>query len=96
MEATPVPRKSPPHTSPIVEVIVQDVIETIPQNINSLTTKDLKKILNQSIDKATFCKKIVLVSEEEYQKALSDTKSQPSNQTKKTPNKVYVETQEGQ
>ena len=36
------------------------------------------------------------VSEEEYQKALSNTKAQPSQQTEKTPNKVHVEIQDGQ
>ena len=85
-------RKSPPYTSPTEEVIVKDVTETVPQNINPLTIEDLKKILDQSIDKATFCKNIILVSEEEYQKALFDTKSQPSKQIENNPNKVDVET----
>ena len=38
----------------------------------------------------------MLVSEEDYHKALSDTKVQPSQKIEKTPTKVEVQTQDGQ
>ena len=96
MEATPVLSLIPPLISPTIEVIVKDVTETAPQNINPLNTKDLKKILDQLTEQAKLCKNIVLVCEEEYQKALSDTKVQPSKKFEKTPTKVEVQAQDGQ
>ena len=60
---------------------MKDVTKTTPQNINPLTAEDLKKILDQSTQQAKLCEKIVLVSEEEYQKEVSNTKVQPSRQT---------------
>ena len=50
VETTPVSSKSPPQTSPIVEVIVKDVTKTTPESINPLTIEDLKKILDQTKD----------------------------------------------
>ena len=48
VETTLVPSHSPPHTTPVEELIVKDVTKTTPQNINPLTAEDLKKILDQS------------------------------------------------
>ena len=91
------PSPSSPYTSPEVEVIVKDVTETAPQNINPLTTEDLKKILEQTTKQAKLCKNIVLVSEEEYQNAISNTKFQPSRKTfDDTHIKVEVQVQDGQ
>ena len=76
---------------------MKDVTKTNPQNINPLTTKDLKKILYHSIEQVRLCENIVLVSVEEYQKALFDTKVQPSIQkTNNTPIKVDTQVKEGQ
>lgn len=48
VDTAQVPSQSPPHTTPAEEVIVEDVSEPIPQNINPLTAEDLEKILDQS------------------------------------------------
>ena len=42
VQDTQVLSPSPPHTSPTEQVIIQDATKTTPQNINPLTTKDLK------------------------------------------------------
>ena len=72
--------QSPPHTTLVEDVIVNDVLKTAPQNINPLNAEDLKKILDQSTQQAKLCKNIVLVNVEEYQKVMNDTNVQPSIQ----------------
>ena len=65
---------SPPHDTrtPIETIIVQDVSDDSPLNINPLTIDDLKKILDQSTLQARLCENLVLVSVEEFQKAIVD------------------------
>ena len=66
--------RSPPHdpNTPTETVIVKDVPGISPQNINPLTTKDLKKILDQSTLQARLCENHVLVSVDELEKAVVD------------------------
>ena len=50
MQDTKMPPPSPPHVTPTPtdSVIVQDFPDTYGQNINPLTTEDLKRILHQT------------------------------------------------
>ena len=59
---------SPPHdtSTPVEAIIVKDVLDNTPQNINPLTIEDLKKILDQSTLQAKLCENLVLVSVEEF------------------------------
>ena len=64
---TQLPPLSPPHdmTTPIKNIIVTDVPDNSGQNINPLTTKDLKKIVYQTTLQAQLCNNPVLVTLEE-------------------------------
>ena len=65
---------SPPHDTsmPAEAIIVKDVLDSSAQNINPLTTEDLKKILDQSTLQARLCENPVLVSVDELQKAIAE------------------------
>ena len=56
--------------TPVDIVTVQDFPNTSGQNINPLTTEDLKKILHQTTVQAQLCTNPVLVSVEEWKKAI--------------------------
>ena len=61
-----------------------------------MTVEDLKNILDQSTQQDKLCENIVLVSVEEYQKAMSDTNVQSSIQTIiDTTSKVETQVQDG-
>ena len=62
---------SPPHSSPANQLVIQDVLESEPQNANPLTTKDIKVIMDQVVEQASLLEHMVLVSEEELKKASS-------------------------
>ena len=74
MEITQVPAMSPPHdkSTPARIVIVKDVPNNTPHNINQLTIEDLKKILDQSTQQARLCENLVLVNVEEFHKVVVD------------------------
>ena len=74
VQDTQVLAMSPLHDTitPIETIIVKDVPNSSPQNINPLTTKDLKKILDQFTLQARLCENHVLVSVEEISKAVAD------------------------
>ena len=75
VQDTQLPPPSPPHVTitPIDTITVKDVSDTFSQNINPLTTKDLKNILDQSTQQEKLCKNLVLVSVDELQKVVADT-----------------------
>ena len=68
VEITQVPAMSPPHdtSTPVEAIIVKNVPDTTPQNINPLTVEDLKKILNQSAQQTRLCENLVLFNVEEF------------------------------
>ena len=67
MQDTQVPPLSPHHdTITLIDiVIVKDILDNSAQNINPLTAKDLKKILDQSTLQAQLCNNPILVSVDE-------------------------------
>ena len=67
------PSVSPPHDTSVTTktINVKDVSNTLAQNINPLTSEDLKKILDQSTLQANLCDNPILVSVEELQKAVT-------------------------
>ena len=69
------PPPSPPHViiTPRNTIIVKDVLDIFSQNINPLTTNDLKRILDQSTQQSKLCSNHVLVSVNELQKVVADT-----------------------
>ena len=75
VEITQVPALSPPCDTniPAKAILVKDVSDSTPQNINPLTIEDLNKILDQSTQQARLCENVVLVSVEEYQKIVAHT-----------------------
>lgn len=66
---------SPPQASiPPTDIIkITNVLDTFGQDINPLTTEDLKIILDQSKQQAILCKDPVLVSIDELQKLVEST-----------------------
>lgn len=65
---------SPPHDTNTLEdtIKVKDVPKILAQNINPLTTEDLKNILDQSTLQDKLCNNLVLVSVDEIQKVVAD------------------------
>ena len=86
------PKLSPPHSSLIDQVVIQDVPETKPQNTNPLTAADIKVIMDQAIEQAILLEHVVLVSEEELKKETSKGQDQPS---KKINVQVDIENKDG-
>ena len=76
MQDTQLPPSSPPHATitPVETIKIKDVIETSCQNINPLTTKDLTKILDQSMQATRLCSSPILVNVDELQKLVMDSK----------------------
>ena len=74
MQDTQLPPLSPLHdtTTPENTISAKDVRENLAQNINPLTRKDLKKILDQSILKCQLCNNPILVTTDELQKVVVD------------------------
>lgn len=79
VQDTQLPPPSPPHKTPIDIVIVKYVPNTLGQNINPLTTEDLKRILHQSTLQAQLCTNLVLVSVDELQKAIVEITREKEN-----------------
>ena len=67
---------SPPHATitPIESIKIKDVIDTSFQNINPLTKEDLTKILDQSTQALRLCSSPILVSVDELQKSVVESK----------------------
>ena len=76
-----VPRLSPPHSSPADEVVIQDVLETKPQNANPLTVANIKVIMDQAIEQASLLEHVVLLSEQELKKTTSKSQDQALEKT---------------
>ena len=74
VQDTQMPSMSPPHDTSIPTniIIVKDVPNSSSQDINPLTTRDLKKILDQSTLQAIFCENPILVSVDELQKVVAN------------------------
>ena len=72
MHDTQLPPLSPPHdtSTPTYTISVQTVPNNSSQNINLLTTEDLKKILDQTTLQAQLCNNPILVSVKELQKVV--------------------------
>ena len=76
VQDTQLPPLSPPHSidTPVETIKIKDVVETLSQNINSLTIEDLTKILDQATQHAQICENPILVSVEELQKSVDNIK----------------------
>ena len=76
MQDTQLPPPSPPHgIITLAKIIkIKDVIDTSCQNINPLTIDDLTKILDQSTQVARLCSSPILVSVDELEKSVEETK----------------------
>ena len=76
MQDTQLPPPSPPHSTitPTKIIKIKDVIDISCQNINPLTVEDLTKILDQSTQVARLCSSPILVSVDELQKSVVDSK----------------------
>ena len=82
MQDTQLPPSSPPHV-PITlaeTITIVYVIDTFGENINPLTVEDLKRILDQSTQKAILCTDPVLVSIDELQKLVESIVREKVNQ----------------
>ncbi len=80
VQDTQLPPPSPHVTPTLADTItIQDVPNKFGQNINPLTTEDLKKILHQTTLQAQLCTNLGLVSMEELQKAIADIKRNKVN-----------------
>ena len=76
MQETQLPPPSPPHATikPIEIIKIKDFIKTSCQNINPLTIEDLTKILDQSTQQGRLCLSPILISVDELQKLVVDSK----------------------
>ena len=76
MQDTQLPPPSPPHSTitPTEIIKIKDVVDTSCQNINPLTAEDLTKILDQSTQETRLCSSPILVSVDELQKSVVETK----------------------
>ena len=91
MQDTQLPPPSPPHATitPTETIKINDVVPTSCQNINPLTIEDLSKILDQSTQKTHLCTNPILVSVDELQKSVVDSK-EVKVQTQEPPSTVQT------